>query len=186
MQPIRQLAHVLENLADDEHHLFTLADMQGAIPGVTPGALRALVSRAEKTGLLKRVCRGLYLYPKVDYARGLLLYHAAARLRAAEFNYISLESALSDAGVISQIPLNWITLMSSGRSQVMACGDFGTIEFIHTAKQPADVADQLTYDPRCHLWRADVALALKDMKAARRSLDLIDTEMAGELVRSTG
>ena len=30
MQPIRQLAQVLENLADDEHHLFTLADMQGA------------------------------------------------------------------------------------------------------------------------------------------------------------
>ncbi len=186
MQSIRKLAHVLENLADGEHHLFTLADMQGALPGYSPGAFRVLVSRAEKTGLLRRVCRGLYLYPKGDHARGLILYHAAARLRAAEFNYISLESALSDAGVISQIPLNWITVMSSGRSQVMTCGDFGTIEFIHTRKQAADLADQLSYDPRCHLWRASVALALRDMKAARRSLDLIDTEVAGEPVRSTG
>jgi predicted transcriptional regulator of viral defense system len=182
MQPIRKLAHVLENLADEEHHLFTLADVQGAIPGYSPGALRALVSRAEKTGLLRRVCRGLYLYPKVDHARGLILYHAAARLRAGEFNYISLESVLSDAGVISQVPINWITLMSSGRSQIMACGDLGTIEFIHTAKQPADLADQLSYDPRCHLWRASVALAIRDMKAAKRSLDLIDREAATELV----
>jgi predicted transcriptional regulator of viral defense system len=182
MQPIRQLAQVLENLADDEHHLFTLADMQGAFPGYSPGAFRALVSRAEKTGLLRRVCRGLYLYPKVNYAHGLILYHAAARLRAGEFNYISLESALSDAGVISQIPMNWVTLMSSGRSQIMACGDFGTIEFIHTRKRAADLADQLSYDARCHLWRASVALAIRDMKAARRSLDLMDEEAASEFV----
>ncbi len=182
MQPIRQLAQVLENLADDEHHLFTLADMQGAFPGYSSGAFRALVSRAEKTGLIRRVCRGLYLYPKVNYARGLILYHAAARLRAGEFNYISLESALSDAGVISQIPMNWITLMSSGRRHIMKCGDFGTIEFVHTAKTAADLASRLTYDPRCHLWRATVALAIKDMKATRRSLDLIDWEVANEFV----
>lgn len=182
MQPIRQLAQVLESLANDEHHLFTLSDLQGALPGSTPGAFRALVSRAEKTGLLRRVCRGLYLYPKVHYSRGLLLFHAAARLRAGEFNYISLESALSEAGVISQIPLNWITLMSSGRSQIIACGDFGTIEFIHTRKRAADLAGQLSYDPRCHLWRATVALAIKDMKAAKRSLELIDWDLARAVV----
>jgi predicted transcriptional regulator of viral defense system len=182
MQPTRQLAHVLEHLADDEHYLFTLTDLQGAFPGYTAGTFRALVSRAEKTGLLRRICRGLYLYPRVNYAHGLILYHAAARLRAAEFNYISLESALSDAGVISQIPMNWVTLMSSGRSQIMACGDFGTIEFIHTRKQAADLGSLLSYDPRCHLWRASVALAIRDMKAAKRSLDLIDWEVAGEFV----
>jgi len=182
MQPIRRLAQVLENLADDQHHLFTLSDMQSIFPDSTSGAFRALVTRAEKTGLLRRVCRGLYLYPRASHHEGLILYHAAARLRADEFNYISLESALSDAGVISQIPMNWITLMSSGRSQIMACGDFGTIEFIHTAKQPDDLAGQLTYDARCHLWRASVALAIKDMKTTRRSLDLIDWETADEFV----
>ena len=31
------------------------------------------------------------------------------------FNYISLETALSDEGVISQIPINRITIMSTGR-----------------------------------------------------------------------
>jgi len=182
MQPIKKLAQVLKELADEEHYLFTLADLKGALPSHNPGAFRAVVSRAEKDGLLQRVCRGLYLYPGVNYTNGLVLYHAAARLRAHEFNYISLESALSDTGVISQIPMNWITLMSSGRSQIMECGGFGTIEFIHTKKQPADLIDQLTYDSRCHLWRASVELAVRDMKAVQRNLDLIDWEVVSEFV----
>ena len=101
--------------------------LSGAIPELSLGAFKTLISRAEKQGLLKRICHGLYLYPKVNYPKGLTLYHAAARLRADEFNYISLESALSDAGVISQIPINWITLMSSGRSHIVNCADFGHI-----------------------------------------------------------
>ena len=182
MQPIKQLAQVLASLADDEHYLFSLTDLRGALPLQSFGAFRAVVSRAEKDGVLRRVCRGLYLYPGVNYEKGLVLYHAAARLRADEFNYLSLESVLSDAGVISQIPMNWITLMSSGRGYVVKCGDFGSIEFIHTKKRPTELFDQLTYDARCHLWRASVALALKDMKASRRSMDLIDWSAANELV----
>ncbi|MFQ5661351.1 MAG: type IV toxin-antitoxin system AbiEi family antitoxin [Gammaproteobacteria bacterium] len=180
MQPIKQLAQVLGRLADDEHYLFSPTDLQAVLPDQAKGAFRVLLSRAEKGGLLKRVCRGLYLYPKVNHSSGLILYHAAARLRADEFNYISLESALSDAGVISQIPTHWITLMSSGRSHIIQCGHFGRVEFIHTKKCPNDLINQLTYDARCHLWRASVALAIKDMKAARRSTDLIDLEMANE------
>jgi hypothetical protein len=182
MQPIKQLTQVLASLADDEHYLFSLTDLRCVLPTHSFGAFRAVVSRAEKDGVLRRVCRGLYLYPGVNYERGLVLYHAAAKLRADEFNYISLESVLSDAGVISQIPMNWVTLMSSGRSYVVKCGDFGAIEFIHTKKRPAELCDQLTYDARCHLWRASVALALKDMKAARRSMDLIDWSAVNELV----
>ncbi len=182
MQPIKTLKRVLETLADAEHYLFTLNDLQGAIPELGAGAFKALVCRAEKDGMLTRVCRGLYLYPKVNYQQGLLLYHAAARLRADEFCYISLESALSDAGVISQIPMNWITLMTSGRSGIIGCGAFGHIEYIHTKRRPENLAAHLTYDTRCRLWRASVALALMDMHLTRRSTDLIDRETAHELV----
>lgn len=96
---------------------------------------------------------------------GLLLYHAAALLRADKFNYISLETALSDAGVISQIPLNWISMMSSGRSSTISCGEFGNIEYVHTQQKPTFLSPQLTYDHRCGLWRANVHQAIKDMKA---------------------
>ena len=182
MQPIKKLTTVLESITDEEHYLFTLSDLHGAIPEQSQGGIKALVCRAERNGLLMRVCRGMYLYRKAHYAQGLLLYHAAARLRAGEFNYISLESALSDAGVISQIPMNWITVMSSGRTTTVSCGAFGQIEFIHTKRLPEVLASQLEYDPHCHLWRASVELALKDMNMTRRSMDLVDMEASDELV----
>lgn len=182
MQPIKTLRTVLETLADAEHYLFTLNDLHGATPELGASAFKALVCRAEKDGILTRICRGLYLYPKVNYQQGLLLYHAAARLRASEFSYISLESALSDAGVLSQIPLNWITLMTSGRSGIISCGAFGHIEYIHTKRRPENLAVHLTYDTRCHLWRASVTLALMDMNLTRRSTDLIDMEAAHEFI----
>ena len=84
-------------------------------------ALQITLSRAVKSGLLERVCRGLYFYPNASPQDGLLLYHAAAKLRAGDFNYLSLESVLSDAGVISQVPIGWITLMSSGRNRIVDC-----------------------------------------------------------------
>lgn len=182
IQPIKQLTRIIESLATEEHCLFTLSDLRAALPTISPGAFKVLMSRAEKSGLFMRVCRGLYLYPKVEYQRGLVLFHAAARLRADAFNYLSFETVLSDAGVISQVPINWITLMSTGRSNVIHCGEWGTIEFVHTNKKPDDVKDQLEYDTRCHLWRASETLAIKDMKIAKRSLDLIDWSAVNDSV----
>ncbi|MDA3922624.1 MAG: hypothetical protein PF501_18405 [Salinisphaera sp.] len=182
MQPLKYLSQTLADLANAEHYLFTTADLRGALPDLAPGALRALLRRAERAALLRRVCRGVYLYERVEYPRGLVLFHAAARLRADGFNYLSLETVLSDAGVISQVPINWITLMSSGRSSVIRCGIWGTIEFVHTRRRPSALRHWLAYDRRCRLWRANVTLAIKDMQVARRNTDLIDWKTADELV----
>lgn len=180
MQPIKQLSETLRSLADRERCVFASSDLAAAVPDCRQ--LAVLLSRATKAGLLKRVCKGIYLYPLSDYPAGNLLFHVAARLRASEFNYISLETALSDAGVISQVPMNWISLMTSGRSHVVDCGDYGRIEFVHTAQRPEDLAGELTYDADRHLWTATVKLALRDMKATRRSMELVDEEVARELV----
>lgn len=180
MQPLRKLTETLRSLADRAHCVFAASDLAGAVPEC--GQLAVLLSRAAKAGLLRRVCKGVYFYPVPDYPPGNLLFHAAARLRAGEFNYLSLETVLSDAGVISQIPMNWITLMSSGRSHVVDCGDYGHIEFVHTAQRPDAVAGELAYDPDRRLWRASVRQALRDMKATRRSLELVDEEALHGLV----
>jgi len=180
MQPLRQLDRALRRLADRDHCVFAASDLAAAVPECRHVA--GLLSRASKTGLLTRVCRGIYLYPLPDYSTGHLLFHAAARLRASEFNYISLETVLSDAGVISQLPINWISIMTSGRSHVVDCGGYGHIEFVHTAQRPDNVARELTYDPACRLWRASIRQALRDMKATRRSLELVDQELVNELV----
>jgi predicted transcriptional regulator of viral defense system len=180
MQPLKQLTQSLRALADREHCVFAQSDLAGAVPEC--GQLAVLLSRATQAGLLKRVCRGVYLYPVADYPLEHLLFHTAARLRASEFNYISLETTLSDAGVISQVPMNWISLMSSGRSHVVNCGDYGHIEFVHTAQQPEQLSEELTYDVDRHVWRASVQQALRDMRATRRSMDLVNEEVAHELV----
>ena len=182
MQPIRKLTKHLDQLVDPEHFLFSLSDLSNFFPELSTTAFKALISRAVKNGLLQRVCRGIYLFAQREYSHGLLLYKVAARLRAHEFNYISLESVLSDAGVISQIPMNWITLMSSGRSHTVACGKWGHIEFIHTKKTLAKLEPHLLYDKKCGLWRSSVSLALQDMKFTGRNTDLINWRIADELI----
>lgn len=182
MQPIRHLMRSLARLANPEHCLFTPFDLRALLPGLSAAAFKTLLSRSVQEGGLTRVCRGLYLYEPVARADGLLLFHAAARLRADGINYISLETALSEAGVISQIPVNWISVMSSGRSNVISCGRWGTIEFVHTRQRAEQLTGLLHYDARCRLWRASVPQALRDMRATHRSLDLIDWSVAHEFV----
>ena len=183
MRPFQKLQRVLVNSSKPtECSLFTLSDLRSILPELSSGAFKTLLSRASRKTVLKRICRGLYTYPARCKLTGLELYHVAARLRAHEFNYISLETALSDAGVISQIPMQWITIMSSGRTQTIKCTDWGHIEFIHTKKKPVDLINKLSYDKACHLWRADVPLAIEDMKATQRSLELIDWSVADEFI----
>jgi hypothetical protein len=182
MQPIKHLGQWLSENANNKHYLFTLHDLRALCPERADSAFKTLLSRAVDSGLLLRLCRGIYLYKQSAPLDGLLLFHVAALLSAKAFNYISLETVLSDAGIISQIPINWISLMSSGRSKIVSCGNFGTIEFIHTNQKPAALVSQLAYDHHCGLWRANVAQALRDMKVTHRNCDLINWDIANELI----
>jgi predicted transcriptional regulator of viral defense system len=182
MQPLALLRNALETLADGEHDLFQTSDFFALFPTLSLSALRMVLGRAVKSSLLQRVCSGIYCYPKARHRRDLLLYHVAAKLRSHQFCYLSLESVLSEAGVISQLPLGWITVMTSGRSGKIRCGDAGCIEFIHTRKKPETVARQLTYDVERKLWRASVSLARQDMKDAKRPMDLAESEGSHDAV----
>lgn len=176
------MRNLLFDSSNREQYLFAQQALRALYPSLSDCAYRVLLNRAVASGLLTRICRGIYLFQRNLPKDGLLLFHIAALLRANEFNYISLETVLSDAGVISQIPVNWVSILSSGRSNQINCGEFGTIEFIHTRQKPVDVAQQLHYDTRCGLWRASVALALKDMRRMRRNCDLINWEIANEFI----
>ena len=112
------------------------------------------------------------------------LYHTVSKLRPLGLNYLSLESVLSDAGVISQIPINRIMVMSSGRSEIIDCGKWGTIEFIKTRQAQVKLIGELTYDPTIQLWRASVSQALIDMRTTQRNMDLVDWNVAHELTNA--
>jgi predicted transcriptional regulator of viral defense system len=180
MQPLQTLRSILEDLADEEHYLFRASDFYPLFPGMSVEVLRVLLGRAVKAGALRRFCRGLYLCPRAGYRKGCELYHAASRLREESFCYLSLESALSEEGLISQIPLGWITVMTGGRSGIIPCGAWGSIEYIHTKKRFEAIESFLTYDRRYRLWWASARLALNDMRAAKRPMDLVDPEAACE------
>jgi hypothetical protein len=182
MRPCKILINWIEQNANNENYLFSLRDLRALCRDLSDAAFKTLLSRMVKSNYLIRVCRGLYTYKKAIPSTGLLLFHAAAHLRSNEFNYISLETVLSDVGVISQIPINRISIMSSGRSNTILCGEFGTIEFIHTQTKPTDIMDQLSYSSDCRLWRASVSLALRDMKNTHRNLDLINWDIVNEFI----
>jgi hypothetical protein len=179
---MKNLVKWLDKNITSKSCLFSLHDLRALYPNLSNSTFKALISRAASAGHLDRLCRGIYLYRRAMNYDGLMLFHIAAHLRANELNYISLETALSDAGIISQIPMNWISIMSSGRSNIVSCGEFGTIEFVHTNQKPNDIMNQLSYDKNCGLWRANVPLALRDMKATHRNCDLIDWDIANEFI----
>lgn len=181
MQGQSKLRRILDDLSDGEHYLFSISDFLAVFPDLSYNGLKSLLSRAAMNGILERVCSGIYLNPRADFPADLILYHTAAKYRSVFFNYLSLETVLSDAGVISQMPMNWITVMSSGRSYMVQCGRFGTIEFIHTKKRPEDLEGRVVYDSRCRLWRANAELALQDMRQTGRPMDLVDWSIAHEL-----
>lgn len=174
MQPLRQLAEVLAEVAGPERAIFATADLRSALPQLSDAAFTVLLSRAVSGGLLERICRGIYLYPRAGLEPGLVLAQAAARLRAGHLLYLSLESALSEHGLISQIPLDRLTLMTSGRRGIIDCGRWGSMEFTHTMRTPTECRGRLAYDPARHLWIADPVLAWADLKRVGRNLDLVD------------
>ena len=200
MQPIHTLMQGIATLVGAQGCVFAAQDLRALLPALSDSAFKTLLSRAAQGGnagvqrsvhrglhsgvKLQRVCRGVYaagLGMQTPNSSGLLLFHVAALLRAHAFNYISLETALSAQGLISQVPMNWISVMSSGRSSVVPCGQWGTIEFVHTKRRPDAVASQLHYDSACRLWRASPTLALRDMRVTRRSMDLVDAQALGNL-----
>jgi hypothetical protein len=172
----------LRRLADREHYLFSSSRLQMLLPDHSSVAFRSLLTRLCQRGELQRVCRGVYLVPWVAYPKAELLPHTAALLGEGEFCYMSLENVLSDAGVISQIPLQHLSLMTSGRRQQIDCGKWGTIEWIHTVRRPEEVVGSVQFDSKIRLWRADVKLALDDMKRTGRSLELVNEEVLNEFI----
>jgi len=173
----------LRRLTGRTDRIFALTDLRCLLPEHSEAAFRPLVSRIVKRGDLIRLCRGIYMFPDCELRGGALLGRVVALLRADCFNYLSLETVLSEAGIISQVPLSGIAVMSSGRSNVISCGDYGVIDIVHTQKTPEALRGDLTYDSGYGLWRASPEQALRDIRDTHRDTGLVNWEIASELVR---
>lgn len=179
---MRRLIRDLRQLAGRDERVFAPSDLRALLPEHGDGAFKSVVTRLQKRGDLIRVCRGIYMLPESALRGSALLGRTAARLRADRLNYLSLETVLSDAGLISQVPMNRITVMSSARTSTISCGAFGKIEFVHTQKTAEDLASELSFDSHFGLWRASTRLALRDLRDTRRDTGLVRWNEVHELV----
>lgn len=139
--------------------------------------LDSTIRRLTKEGLLRCVARDVYVWSLAwPYGRHIFL-DLADFLRPGEFNYESLESSASRWGLISQIPVGHIMVVTTGRSgEVVVNGD-GVIEFVHT-DEPLDtlMTGDIVSRPGTTLPIASKRRTAEDLVRFDRSVDLIDWE----------
>jgi len=129
--------------------------------------------RLVKSGILENPCRNIYLYALTQNRSSYLLELMAMALRKGSYNYLSLESALSEYGVISQIPIDRITIMTTGRSALYQT-PYGTIELTHTDRSTADILESTVMIENRPLRIAKKLTAWRDLKRVGRNTHLVD------------
>ncbi len=136
----------------------------------TPGSLKTALMRHAKAGIITRVTRGIYVNPRARSMPAEPLLALVSIMRPYDFSYLSLESVLSDAGWISQIPFCH-TLMTSGRSGVFST-PYGVLEFTHTTR--AENSQEVVFDGRRGVHVAAPERAYLDLRYVRRNLAMVD------------
>jgi predicted transcriptional regulator of viral defense system len=110
---------LIQRLAElDRRGVYVLArrDIEKLFPEENVKSMDQSLKRMVADGLLQRVARGLYLNPAASNKNRWVAEEIAKALRPGKLSYVSLESILSEYGVISQIPVNRMTVMTTGAS----------------------------------------------------------------------
>lgn len=157
---------------------FTSATFASLLGNPAPNYLKLMMKRLADQGVLTRAARGVYVNPRArsmpsDVRAGLIRF-----LRPREISYVSLESKLSEAGAISQVPtvLTCMTTGSSGRFDT----PWGAIEFTHTDRDIEFGTDVHTRDDG--LIEATVERSARDLRRVGRNVGLIDSETLAEAI----
>ncbi|WP_414041275.1 type IV toxin-antitoxin system AbiEi family antitoxin [Acidithiobacillus sp. M4-SHS-6] len=161
--------------------VYSRRDMEKIFPEDDEKSLEKSLQRMCQDNLLVRAARGIYVFgPAVPRHRGWLIEQIAQALRPGDFNYVSLESILSEYGVISQIPVDRLTVMTTGAKGLHKT-PFGAIEFTHTKRRIPNLLDRTLVVKGRPLRIARKRVAIQDLHRVGRNTDLIDwDEMSDE------
>ena len=118
---------------DREHGVcvFSKDDLRQLFNEDNENALTAGIQRLARSGILVRAVNGVYVNALSDNKLDLT-ENIAKVMRRGQYSYVSLESALSEYGVISEIPMV-LTVMTTGRGGRYDT-PYGTLEFTHTKR----------------------------------------------------
>lgn len=154
-------------------YVFTKHELSKLFPEDSPKTFAEGLNRLVKDGLLQRACRGIYVNQEAASFDNYVIERIAKALRYGEYNYISLESVLSEYGAMSQIPVDRLTVMTTGRKGLYKTL-YGVIEFTHTKRAVADILEstQLLADKPLRI--ATQKTAWRDLKRVGRNINLVD------------
>ena len=153
-------------------YVYTLGDLAKLFPEDSPRTLQEGVNRLVKAGILQRVCRGVYVYALSHSKDSHVIEQIAKTLRRGDYSYVSLESALSEYGAISQIPIDRLTVMTTGRKGEYKT-PYGVIEFTHTKRSLQNILQSMREVGR-PLRLANPMAAWRDLKRVGRNTHLVE------------
>ncbi len=156
-------------------YIFTKHQLAKLFSEDSPKTLSEGLNRLLKDGLLQRACRGVYVNPEARSFDSYAIERIAKVLRYGEYNYLSLESMLSEYGIISQIPIDRLTVMTTGRKGFYKT-PYGVIEFTHTKRSVKDILQNTQFIKEKPLRIATRKTAWRDLKRVGRNLDLVNRE----------
>jgi hypothetical protein len=153
--------------------LFTTYDLAMMMNASHDNIFSGFLGKASRNNVLKRVTKGIYINPLAPPNPRKAIYHIATILRWEYCNYVSLETQLSHLGIISQIPIEHITIMTTGRKGKFAT-NYGTIEFTHTMRSIEELSPNLYFDYDIGIFRANKKRAISDLKRVGRNVNMIE------------
>lgn len=153
-------------------YVFTKHDLHRLFPEDSPKTFSEGLNRLVKAGILKRACRNIYVNEQAKSFDSYTIERIAKALRRGEYNYVSLESMLSEHGLISQVPIDRLTVMTTGRKAVYQT-PYGIIEFTHTKRTVKDILKSTYKTKQRPLRIANKDAALRDLKRVGRNINLI-------------
>lgn len=137
-------------------------------------ALTRTLTSLVKADILTRAAHRIYVFAFSTHIGDATLDDIARCLRPMNITWESLESALSQWGVISQIPIGRVTYMTTGRSATYDT-PFGVIELTHSKLSADQILPNLVFrEGRLPL--AKKQFAYENLKSTRRNLHLVDME----------
>ncbi len=172
---------LLAEQAANGRFVFARRDLERLLRADQPATRAATIGRLVESGWLKSAARGVLVYPAGQQNDGYDLERIARAIRRGEYSYISLESALSEWGAISQVPMGHLTIMTTGRKGVFPT-PWGTIEFTHTARPLEDILQSTLFPPGRPLRLATPETAWRDLKRVGRNCEMVDREALTEII----
>ena len=176
------LIEFLDLLSENGIYAFTNGMIRNIFPGEPEENLKKTLSRAVSGRVIERACRGVYLYARAYSVNVYKLESVAAALRGGKYSYVSLETALSEYGIINQMTLGHLTVMTTGRSQKYAT-PHGTIEFTHTSRPGSEIVRNTFWQDGRPLRVANPETAFEDLRRVGRNIHMVDMEAYREVIR---